>query len=74
LSRRLICEVLNIFISLDEEMLTSVDGLWGWDVTVRVDGNDSLWGLYSEDTSGYDLFESFRKLTLVDLNVLRRID
>jgi len=53
LSRRLICEVLNIFISLDEEMLASVNGLWGWDVTVRVDGNDSFWGLYSEDTSGY---------------------
>ena len=42
LSGRLISEVLNIFISLHEEMRTAVYGLWGWDVTVGVDRHDSF--------------------------------
>jgi len=42
LSGRLISEVLNIFISLHEEMRTAMYGLWGWDVTVGVDRHDSF--------------------------------
>ena len=49
LSRWLICQVLNVLVSLDEEVLPAHDGLWGGNVAIRVDGNDALWGLLSNN-------------------------